>query len=91
MDIIKLEKEIAKHNESFCGEVRGYTETQIKDALGRESLRAQEISQAKSNDEELQEAKASVREVSKPYNESLKIQKQKIEFLVTMLEEKTIK
>lgn len=91
MDITKLEKEIAKHNEQFCCEVRAMTETQIKDTLARESLRAQEISQVKSDCEELQEAKATVKEISAPFNEAAKKQKQKIEFLVKILEEKTIK
>lgn len=91
MDITKLEKEIAKHNESFCSEVRGMTETQIKDTLARESLKSQEISQAKADCEELQEAKQTVKEISQPYNEAQKKQKQKIEFLVKILEEKVIK
>lgn len=91
MDITKLEKEIAKHNESFAGEVRGMTETQVKDTLARESLRAQEIIQAKSDCEELHDAKQLVKEISGPFNEALKKQKQKIEFLVRILEEKTIK
>ena len=91
MDIVKLEKEIAKFNESFTSEVRSMTETQAKDVLARESLRAQEISQAKSDDDQLTEAKMTVKEMSAPYNEALKKQKQKIEFIVKILEEKTIK
>lgn len=91
MDIVKLETEINKHNESFCGEVRGYTETQMKDALARESLRLQEIVQAKADCEELQEAKQTVKEISTPFNDASKKQKQKIEFLVKILEEKVIK
>ncbi len=91
MDIVKLEKEIAKFNESFTSEVRSMTETQIKDTLARESLKSQEISQAKQDCEELQEAKQTVKEISQPYNEAQKKQKQKIEFLVRILEEKTIK
>jgi hypothetical protein len=87
MDLVKLEKEIAKTNESFCSECRGMTLTQLKDRLSLESLR----SQAKSDDEQLQEAKASVRELSAPYNTALKIQKQKIQFIVSQLDEKTIK
>lgn len=91
MDITKLEKEIAKHNESFAGEVRGMTETQLKDTLARISLRAQEIIQAKQDCDELTEAKQTVKEISAPFNEALKKEKQKIEFLVRILEEKTIK
>ncbi len=91
MDIVKLEKEIQKHNESFCGEIRSFTETQMKDVLARESLRAQEIAQAKSDCDELTEAKQAVKEISQPFNEALKKQKQKIEFIVKIMEEKTIK
>jgi hypothetical protein len=67
------------------------TLTQLKDRLSLESLRSQEVSQAKADDQELQDAKALVREISAPYNSSLKIQKQKIQFIVSQLEEKTIK
>lgn len=91
MDITKLEKLIAQHNESFVGEVRGMTETQLKDTLARISLRAQEITQAKSDCDELTEAKQTVKEISQPFNDALKKEKQKIEFIVKILEEKVIK
>jgi hypothetical protein len=91
MDLVKLEKELNKINETFVGEIRGMTLTQLKDRLSLESLRSQEVSQAKADDQELQDAKDLVREISAPYNSSLKIQKQKIQFIVSQLEEKTIK
>ncbi len=90
MDITKLETEICKFNESFCGEIRSLTLQQIKDRLAHESLESQTISQAKADCEELKEAKDTVREISKPFNESLKKQKQKIEFIVRILEEKKL-
>lgn len=90
MDITKLEKEISKHNEQFCGQARGMTLTQLKDTLARESLGLQETSQAMKDDFELSEAKATVKEMSAPYREIMKKQKQKIEFLICMLEEKQI-
>ena len=91
MNIVKLETLISDNNESFCGECRGMTETQLKDVLSRESLSAQAIVQAKEDDEELQALKDQLKEASSPYRESLKIQKLKIEFIVRILEEKTIK
>lgn len=90
MDIVKLEKEISKHNENFCSESRSMTLTQIKDSLARESLGLQETVQAMKDDDGLTEAKLTVKEMSAPYREVMKKQKQKIEFLVAMLEEKQI-
>lgn len=54
------------------------------------SLAAQAIVQAKEDDEELQSLKEQVREISKPYNDALKIQRLKIEFIVKVMEEKNV-
>lgn len=98
MDITKLEKEIAKHNESFCGEVRGMTLQQIKDRLAHESLEVQRINMyIETNDEiaklkeEFDTAKGKLDEAMKPSKETLKKQNAKIKFLLVNLEEKTIK
>lgn len=91
MDITKLEKEIAKYNESFVSEVRGMTLSQIKDTLARESIRLQEIDLTMEKDEELADVKAQLKEIKAPYMDSKKKQRLLIQFLVVNLEEKTIK
>jgi hypothetical protein len=90
MNITKLEVAIAKDNESFCGEQRSMTLTQLKDSLARESLAAQVVMQAKEDDEELQSLKEQLKEASAPYREALTKQKLKIEFIVKIMEEKNI-
>lgn len=90
MDLVKLETEIRKHNESFCSDIRGMTVAQLKDVIARESVAAQEIARAKENDEELQDLRREAREAAKPYNDSIKKQRQKIDFAVAIIEEKTI-
>lgn len=98
MDIVKLEKEIAKFNESFCGEVSGMTVTQIKDRLAAESLEIQKINifvdtneDIKKLKEEYNLAKDRLKEILKPSKEAKKIQNDKVKFLLVKLEEKTIK
>ena len=90
MDITKLEKEISKHNESFCSEARGMTLTQVKDSLARESLGLQSIIDAMKDDDTIGDLKAQLKELTAPYRETAKKTKQKIEFLVAMIEEKQI-
>lgn len=87
----KLEKAINEIDSTFCGEVRGYTLDQTKDRLSQLSLEVQAVVQAKENDDELTAAKAEVKEMGAPYRESLKKLRQKIDFLVSILEEKNIK
>lgn len=98
MDIVKLETEITKRNEQFCGEVRGMTTSQLKDRLAAESLQLQEINIFIDTNKELnvlkylaKEANDRLKEAMKPSKDAIKFQKQKIEFLVVNLEEKTIK
>lgn len=86
----KLEKAINDIDGTFCGEVRGYTLDQIKDRLSKLSLDAQAVVMAKENDQELEDAKNEVKEMSSPYRESLKKLRQKIDFIVSILEEKDI-
>lgn len=97
MDIVKLEEEIRKSNQSFCDEVRGMTLQQIKERLAQESLEVQRINiYIENNDdikrlkEELKTAKDRLDEVMKPSKDSLKKQNNKIKFLLVNLEEKTI-
>ena len=86
----KLEKAINETDSTFVGEVRGYTLVQCKDRLSKLSLDAQAVVQAKENDDELTAVKEEVKEMGAPYRESLKKLRQKIDFLVSILEEKDI-
>ena len=90
MNLEKLETEIAKENEGFCGEVRGMTLSQVKDTLARLSMDIQAVDQAKENDEELADLKGQVKEIEAPYRESKKKLQKKVKFVVAMLEEKNI-
>jgi hypothetical protein len=86
----KLEKAINEIDSTFVGEVRGMTLVQCKDRLSKLSLDAQAVVMAKENDQELEDARANVKEMSSPYRESLKKLRQKIDFLLTVMEEKNI-
>lgn len=87
-DLVKLEKSIQEHDESFCGEVRGMTEVQLKDALARLSMQNESVVKAKEDDSELNELKDQVKELTAPYRESMKKLKSKIKFVVGIMEEK---
>lgn len=89
MDLVKLEKEISKSNESFCGEVRGMTVDQVKERIVMESQNLGQVREAKESDEDLNEAKELVKEYSAPYRDSMKAINNKLKFLVEMLKEKT--
>jgi len=87
--MVKLEKEISKTNESFCGEVRGMTEVQVKERIVMESRRRAQVEQSRDDDEELHAAKDDVKEFSAPYRDSLKVVNTKLKFLLETLKEKT--
>jgi uncharacterized protein (DUF2252 family) len=86
----KLEKAINESDSSFCGEVRGMNLDQIKERLSKLSLDAQSIVRAKEEDEELTAAKEEVKEMGAPYREAMKKVRQKLDFLVSILEEKNV-
>jgi len=86
----KLEKAINEIDSTFCGETRGYTLVQCKDRLSKLSLEVQSVVNARENDDELTQAKEEVKDMGAPYRESLKKLRQKIDFLVSVLEEKNI-
>lgn len=88
MNLTKLEKAIEKINESFCGEVRGMTEAQIKDVVCRLALQVEDITTAKENDSELEDLKQQIKEIEAPYKESLKNLRTQLKFAIGIMDEK---
>lgn len=90
MDTEKLKKKLEKKLGNFCDEANGFTETQLKDQIALAAKHLEQIRIAESEDQELNDLKEQIQEIKAPYVESGNIEKQKMQYLGILINEKSL-
>jgi hypothetical protein len=84
----KLEKKLQDKQPTFLEEVAGLSGKQLEDRLLGLAKGRQEILASQEQDETLQQAKDTVKELAAPYRESLSLTDLKMRYVAELIKEK---
>jgi hypothetical protein len=88
IDVTALETKIKEFDESFCGEVRGLTLSQVKERLNLLAIQLEDSINSLKNNEEFKDLKEDLKEFKAPFLETQNKLKKKLQFIVAMSKEK---
>lgn len=75
-------------NPEFVGEVAGLSREDLKTRLAKQVQGIRDAEELKKNDSELNECKASLKELNAPHNDTKKELKAKLDYISKLIEEK---
>jgi len=84
----KLEKKLKEKDPLFLDEIAGLSRDQLNNRLLGLAKGRQDILQAREEDQDLAQAKDTVKELSAPYSESLKSTDLKMRYIAQVIKEK---